>query len=963
MRKKTWMMLVMVIAMTSMVKGQTAVALQVKEMMLGNGMRVWLNEDHSQPKVFGAVVVNAGAKDCPNTGIAHYFEHIMFKGTEEIGTIDYQAEKPWLDSISAKYDQLAATTDETQRLVIQKDINRLSQKAGEYAIPNEFNRLISKYGGTQLNAGTSWDFTYYHNTFTPQYLEQWCQLNSDRLIRPVFRLFQGELEAVYEEKNMYADDMLSTALERMMKEVFGELPYAYPIIGSTENLKNPRQSAMRDFYEKYYVGCNMGLVLCGDIDTENIVPLLERTFGRIPKGTPPTHVNSALPDLKEERTVEVKIPIPVVSIEMLAYKAPTEFEPDANAMQVAMSLLYNEQAGMLDSLCHEGTLMHAMAATQGLNDAGVAFILVVPNLLASSGKAEKTCLAQVQRLCQGEFSDEAFVAQKQDAYREAQRGLETIGERAMKMVMVMSSGHTWQEYLNKVNSIDKLSKQDVITAAKKYLGAPFVRFKKKNGSYPKDKISQPGYTPIVPRNKDAVSAYAKRLDSTLVAASSPRLIDFEHDAVTTPLGGEATLYTVSNPVNNLFNLTITWNKGLRADRRLEAACSLLNVAGTDSLTRQQLETRLQTLGSAMLFSTDNQVTQLSISGTDRYFEETMRLIDHFLHHVSPTAKNLNQVREEKKAEAKTIGKENIEVLKALRLKVMFGEATSYLNHLTLAETKKLTGKEMLSSFREMQKNACHIVYSGTLTHDQVEQAVRQHLPVERCTQPYIDYTIDPLGYDQPMVYVYDMPKSRQTLFFTYEQLPPLPTPEARTPFMMLKDYFGGSMSSVLFQEVREFRSMAYSTQSYYSSRPRMLAPNSPLAFGTFVGTQGDKAMSAIALVDSLLHDMPLISNNFESIKRESFNSINNSYPSFRQIGNRIASQRWNGYDHDSNKELSACYTTATLEDMGRYYDMHIRHHEGHRVLGIVGNKSQLDMDALSRYGKVIMVNEKDLFRK
>ena len=963
MRKKTWMMLVVAIAMAGVMKGQTAGALQVKEMMLSNGMRVWLNEDHSQPKVFGAVVVNAGAKDCPDTGIAHYFEHIMFKGTEEIGTIDYEAEKPWLDSISAKYDQLAATTDEAQRLIIQKDINRLSQKAGEYAIPNEFNRLISKYGGTQLNAGTSWDFTYYHNTFTPHYLEQWCQLNSDRLIRPVYRLFQGELEAVYEEKNMYADDMLSTALDRMMKEVFDTLPYAYPIIGSTENLKNPRQSAMRDFYDKYYVGCNMGLVLCGDIDSEHIQPLLERTFGRIPQGTPPVHVSSALPDLTAERTVEVKIPIPIVSIEMLAYKAPTEFEPDANAMQIAMSLLYNEQAGMLDSLCHEGTLMNAMAATQGLNDAGVAFILVVPNLLASSGKAEKTCLAQVQRLCQGDFSDEAFMAQKQDAYREAQRELETISERAMKMVMVMSSGHTWQDYLDKVNGINALSKNDVVAAAKKYLGAPFVRFKKKNGTYPKDKISQPGYTPIVPRNKDAVSAYAKRLDSTVVAAPSPRLIDFQRDATTTPLGGEAVLYTVNNPVNDLFNLTITWNKGLKADRRLEASCALLNVAGTDSLTRQQLEKRLQALGSSMLFSTGNQATQLSISGTDRHFEETMRLVDHFLHHVRPTAKNLNQVRETKKAESKAIGKENAEVLKALRLKVMFGEASSYLNHLTLSETKKLTADEMLSSFGEMQESACHIVYSGTLAQEQVEQAVKRYLPVDRSTKPYIDDPTDPLGYDQPTVFVYDMPKSRQTLFFTYEQLPPLPTPEERLPFMLLKDYFGGSMSSVLFQEVREFRSMAYSTQSYYFSRSRILAPNSPLAFGAFVGTQGDKAMSAIALVDSLLHDMPLMANNFESIKRESINNINNSFPSFRQIGNRIALLRWNGYEHDSNEGLAERYASTTLEDMRHYYDTHIRHHEQHRVLGIVGNKNQLNMDALSRYGKVIIVGEKDLFRK
>ena len=208
MRKITKKLITMALLLTCscQVMAQLPKALEVKELKLSNGMIVWLNEDHSMPKVYGGVVVKAGGKDCPNTGIAHYFEHIMFKGTEEIGTIDYAQEKPWLDSISAAYDRLAATQDAATRSAIQKDINRLSLKAGEYAIPNEFNNLISRYGGSGLNAGTSYDFTFYHNMFMPQYLEQWCILNSDRLINPVFRLFQSELETVYEEKNMNDDD-------------------------------------------------------------------------------------------------------------------------------------------------------------------------------------------------------------------------------------------------------------------------------------------------------------------------------------------------------------------------------------------------------------------------------------------------------------------------------------------------------------------------------------------------------------------------------------------------------------------------------------------------------------------------------------------------------------------------------------------------------------------------------------
>ena len=444
---------VFLLVLTSHLFAQMPKALQVKELQLSNGMSVWLNEDHSQPKVFGAVVVQAGAKDCPNTGIAHYFEHIMFKGTDEIGTVDYAKEKPWLDSISAAYDRLAATTDVAQREAIQKDINRLSQKAGEYAIPNEFNSLISRYGGSKLNAGTSFDFTFYHNIFTPQFMEQWCWLNSDRLINPVFRMFQGELETVYEEKNMGSDQIMTAMRENIFSELFGTQPYAYPIIGSTENLKNPKLSDMKKFYEQYYVGCNMGLVLSGDFDAESIMPLLERTFGRIPRGTMPSHPKSPLPDITQERTVELKLPIPIVNMEALVFKAPTDFEPDANALKIATSILSNGNAGMLDSLMNDGQMMAAAISPVSLNDAGVAMMMLVPNLLSKTAKAEQACLNQFQRVFNGDFDDKLIEVQKRSIRNEALRELETIDDRGLQMVMVMSSGHKWQDYIDKVNAI------------------------------------------------------------------------------------------------------------------------------------------------------------------------------------------------------------------------------------------------------------------------------------------------------------------------------------------------------------------------------------------------------------------------------------------------------------------------------------------------------------------------------
>ncbi len=147
-------------------------SLRVIEKTLPNGLTVWLNPDDSQAKVIGYVVVRAGARDCPNTGIAHYFEHIMFKGTQTIGTTDYAKEKPFLDQIARQYDALSRTTDLQERRHIQQEINQLNRQAAVYAIPNEFSKLLTHYGGSRVNAFTSLDETVYHSEFAPQYLRQ-----------------------------------------------------------------------------------------------------------------------------------------------------------------------------------------------------------------------------------------------------------------------------------------------------------------------------------------------------------------------------------------------------------------------------------------------------------------------------------------------------------------------------------------------------------------------------------------------------------------------------------------------------------------------------------------------------------------------------------------------------------------------------------------------------------------------
>jgi len=244
--------------------------LEVKITRLDNGMKVMLCEDHSKSEIYGGVCVHAGSKNDPSeaTGMAHYLEHMMFKGTDKIGTLDWKAEQPLIGEIATLYDQLSESNNEKEKKKILKELNKLSAEAAQYAIPNEVDAILGQIGSTNVNAFTNNDFTVYHNIFPSGELEKWSVIYAERFRNPVFRLFQSELEAVYEEYNMYSDDPFSVYQEDVMATVFKGHPYGIPIIGYPEHIKNPSMSKMYSFFKTYYVPRNMTLILVGDFQTE-----------------------------------------------------------------------------------------------------------------------------------------------------------------------------------------------------------------------------------------------------------------------------------------------------------------------------------------------------------------------------------------------------------------------------------------------------------------------------------------------------------------------------------------------------------------------------------------------------------------------------------------------------------------------------------------------------------------------
>ena len=937
-------------------------ALKVKEYRLENGLTVWLNEDHSQPKVFGAVVVKAGAKDCPDTGIAHYFEHMMFKGTDRIGTLDYESEKVLLDSIAMKYDELAMTEDTAARARLQKEINELSIRSSEYVIPNEFNRLINRFGGSGLNAATSYDATIYFNTFSPQYMVQWAEINSERLINPVFRLFQSELETVYEEKNMYGDFIGGQVMDTLMARYFGPHPYAYPIIGSTKNLKNPRLTEMHKFFEDYYVASNMALILSGDFDAQQVMPILEKAFSRIRSGNAPKQEKVMLPPFNGRETMKVKFPIPFIKAMGLGFRGVSANHEDQVALNIAVNLLNNANGtGYLDKLMVEHKLMGALAINESMNEAGILAVAIMPKLLIQSySSAEKMVWDEINRVKNGDFSDEMFNSLKLEQKRQYASSLENIDSRATIMMNLFSQGKSWNDYLNEVARIESITKEDVVRVAQKYFSNNYLCVTKSTGKYPKDNLPKPAFSPVVPRNADASSSYAKQLEKIPEQQVAPRIIDFEKDVKTSKLTPLVTLYTTPNPLNDIFTLNISYGIGALEQPELMQLTNYLQLLGTESLSFEQFRSRLQSIGSTLAFDVTPDAFVMKVTGFDNHIDETMELVGDFIRHAKADDKKLRQIVDDAKVSEKAFFKSGDNVASALLEQVKYGDQSRYLRKLSLSQIKKLKGKDMLAIYDKVRSVQCDLHYCGTLPVEKVIGTIRQHLPLERTTvASNSPYYRELKQYDRPTVFFIDMPDMAQSIVYGYVKGDPVDDKASRHASRLFSVYFGGDMSSLMFQEIREFRSFAYRTSGRYQL-PNHAHKGTAGSFTAMLSTQSDKTLDALGVLDSLIREMPLKPERVEAVKQTLVNRINNDYPPFRNLSEKVASARMEGFDRDPAEEFLRDIATMDMQDISRFYREQI---SGRPVVYVIaGNRKHIDMKKLAKYGTIIKVKKKDIYK-
>jgi predicted Zn-dependent peptidase len=668
-----------------------------------------------------------------------------------------------------------------------------------------------------------------------------------------------------------------------------------------------------------------------------------------------------MPDIQEGESCEIKLPIPLIGAEVLVFKAPTDFEPDADALDLANSLLSNGKAGLIDSLMNEHKVMMGAAMSMAFADAGGTAIVIIPKLLGKMKTAEARIMEQVQQVMDGNFSTEQMEALKQEMVMENERNLETIGSRSELMVDVFSKGHSWQEVLDKIEHIKQITKEDVVAAAKKYYGAHYITLRKKYGTPDKETLKQPGYKPITPKNMDAKSAFAQQLEQIPVKEATIRTVNFQKDVTTQKLNDHATFYYKENPVNDIFTFTLRYKDGTLNTPKLAILAPYLNALGTDSLKKQQLEQAWQRIGTTMEVAQGDVNFSINLTGPDRQLKPALQLLAHFLRAAKGDDDALDEARDADKVDRKSFGKQKDDVLAPMLQRVAYGSKSTYLTQLSKKEVKALKSDELLALFRELQQYDCELFYCGRQPVEVVARESQQTLPLTQCTKPKADTFRSLQQYSEPTVFFYDVPKSRQNFVVSYDAISALPTANERATMKLWNEYFGGGMSSVLFQNVREFRSLAYSTRGKSINTSLALHPNDPQAYITATGTQADKTIEAVATIDSLLRQMPMKEENLESARQSVLSDIQNDYPTFRGIAKYVANQRNNGYTSDPNNETARLLPAITAQDIVQFHQQHVGNNQS-RVWIIIGDKKTTDLKALSSYGKIVELKKEDVYR-
>ena len=927
---------------------------------LDNGLKVYLTVNKETPRIQTFIAVRVGGKNDPaeTTGLAHYFEHLMFKGTDKYGTQDYAAEKPLLDQIEQQFEIYRQTTDEAERKAIYHTIDSLSYEASKYAIPNEYDKLMAAIGSSGSNAYTWYDQTVYQEDIPSNQIENWAKIQADRFENNVIRGFHTELEAVYEEKNMSLTRDNSKVQEAIFSSLFPKHPYGtQTVLGTQENLKNPSITNIKNYYKQWYVPNNMAICMSGDLDPDETIALIDKYFG----GLKP---NPELPKLNLPKEDPITAPVvkevlgPDAESVALAWRFPGLASKDFEVLQVVSQVLYNGKAGLIDlDLNQQQKVLNSYGYPMGLADYSAFILGGLPKQGQTLEEVKDLLLNEIKKLRAGEFDEKMLQANINNFKLYELQSMESNEGRADIFVNSFINGTNWEDEVTAIDRMAKLTKEDIVAFADKYLKEDnYAVVYKKQGKDPNEKkMTKPEITPIV-SNRDVASPFLTSIQENAVKPIEPVFLDFKKDMSQLTAKSDIPVLYKQNTTNDLFQLIYVFDMGNNNDKALGTAFDYLEYLGTSDMTPEELKSEFYRLACTFYVSPGNERTYVVLSGLNENMPAAMQLFEKLLADAQVNKEAYNNLVGDilkARADAKLNQGQNFSRLMNY---AMYGPKSPATNLLTEAELASMNPQELVDQIHNQNNYKHRILYYGPSSSKDLLATIDQYHQVP-ATLKDIPAGNEFSYLETPATKVLVAPyEAKQIYMAQISNLDKKYDPAIEPTRELYNEYFGGGMNSIVFQEMRETRGLAYSAWTGIMP-PSYL--KYPYTIRTQIATQNDKMIDAVNTFNDIINNMPESEAAFKLAKEGLINRMRTDRIIKSDIIWTYINAQDLGQSVDPRIKLYNDVQTMTLKDIVDFQKEWVKGRT--YVYCILGDKKDLDMNKLKAVGPIEELTQEQIF--
>ena len=935
---------------------------QTRIYTLENGLKVYLSVNKEEPRIQTYIAVRTGSKNDPaeTTGLAHYLEHLMFKGTDKFGTSDAAAEAPFLDEIEQRYEAYRQLTDPEERRQAYHEIDSVSQLAAQYNIPNEYDKLMAAIGAEGTNAYTSDDVTCYTEDIPSNEVENWAKIQSDRFMNMTIRGFHTELEAVYEEYNIHLTSDVDKLFTALQSKLYPTHPYGtQTTIGTQEHLKNPSISNIKAYFKKWYVPNNVAICMSGDFDPDEVIATIDKYFGQWQPGE-----DVSQPVFPEQPELTEAVDTTVIGLEAetiwLGYRFDKAASLQSDTLQIIESMLSNGTAGLLDlDINQQMKMLESWGGVQTGMDYSTFILAGTPKEGQTLDEVRELLLGEIEKLKAGDFSDDLLPSVVNNLKLQYYNLLESNRARANMYVQSFIAGTPWEQEVKFLDRISGMTKEQIVDFAKRHFHNNYVAVYKRQGVDPtQKKIDKPSITPI-PTNRDMVSQFVKDIQASEVKPIEPRFVDFEKDLnkgfINSPYAELPYVY-VKNEENGRFQMSFRYEFGDESDVRYNYAGAYLEYLGTDSLTSEQVKQQFYKLACSYSIRVGERSLSVSLNGLSENMPQAVALLDHLMKHAKVDEdawQQLVALMAKSRADNKLDQRTNFSYLVSYAL---YGSYNPSRNDLSIAELQQTNPQELLDLLKNLSQYKHTLLYYGPMSVNDLTEALASHLASGVATQAVPEgrhYVLQPTPENEVLIAPYDAKNIYMRMIHNEQRTW---KPEEAALKALFNEYYGGGMNTVVFQEMREARGLAYNA---YAAYVEPSYKENPEYFFTHIITQNDKMVDCIRQFNNILDTIPESEASFQIAKEGVLKRLASQRTTKFGIINAWLTASNRGIDFDINQRIYEQIPNLTLQDIVKFEKEQVACKPYRYV--ILGDEKELDMAALQQLGTIKRLSTEEIF--